>query len=105
MKIYGLSNCDTCRRARKSLPDAEFIDVRVDGISADELQTALDTFGDKLVNTRSTTWRGLNEDERKRPALELLQSHPALMKRPLIDVSGKLYLGWTPEVQAALVGV
>ena len=105
MKIYGLSYCDTCKRVRKALPDAEFIDVRTDGISEENLQKALEIFGDKLVNTRSTTWRGLGEDERKRPEIELLKSYPTLMKRPLIDVSGQLYLGWTPEVQAALVGV
>ena len=102
MKIYGLKNCDTCRKALKQLPDAQLVDVRADGIPAELLQKALDQFDAKLVNTRSTTWRGLSEDERARPPLELLQEHPALMKRPLIDVDGTLYLGWGKDVQEAL---
>jgi arsenate reductase len=55
-----------------------------------------------LLNTRSTTWRGLDESERARPELDLLQDHPTLMKRPLIETNGALHLGWTKEVQAAL---
>lgn len=105
MKLYGLSTCDTCRKAKKALPEAEFVDVRADGISADMLSDALELFGEKLVNTRSTTWRLLDDAQRKRPPLELLQDNPTLMKRPLIEANGTLYLGWTAEVQAALVGI
>lgn len=105
MKIYGLATCDTCRKARKELPEAEFIDVRADGISVEILQNALEIFGEKLVNTRSTTWRMLDEEQRKRPSLELLQENPTLMKRPLIELGGSYHLGWTAQVQAALVGV
>ncbi|MFW8634078.1 arsenate reductase family protein [Cribrihabitans pelagius] len=102
MKIYGLKNCDTCRKALKQLPEAEFVDVRAEGVPAPLLQAALTQFGGKLVNTRSTTWRGLDESERTRPPLELLQAHPALMKRPLIDAGGTLCLGWDKSTQAAL---
>ena len=102
MKLYGLKNCDTCRKALKALPDALLIDVRSDGVPVQLLQVAYAQFDAALLNTRSTTWRGLNETERARPALELLVDHPALMKRPLIESDGALYLGWTKEVQAAL---
>ena len=105
MILYGLTTCDTCRRARKALPDAEFVDVRADGVPPDVLSEALGIFGEKLVNTRSTTWRMLDETQRKRPPLAVLQDHPTLMKRPLIKVGGTYYLGWTATVQAALAGV
>ena len=78
--------------------------MRVDGAPQDVLQTALDQFGDDLLNTRSTTWRGLSEAERTEQPLALIRAHPALMKRPLIDANGTLYLGWTAEVQSALLG-
>jgi len=55
-----------------------------------------------LLNTRSTTWRGLDEAERAKDPLSLLAAHPTLMKRPLIDRNGELFLGWTKDVQAAL---
>lgn len=104
MKIYGLPNCDTCRRARKALPAAQFVDVRSEGVSPAVLAAAQGRFGAALVNTRSTTWRGLSEAERALPHADLLVAYPALMKRPLIDDGTALHLGWTSEVQAALLG-
>lgn len=104
MVLYGLKNCDTCRKALKSLPDIGFCDIRQDGVPPDVLKSAYDAFGDALLNTRSATWRGLGADERSRAPLDLLVAHPTLMKRPLIEDNGKLYLGWTKDVQAALLG-
>lgn len=103
MKLYGLKTCDTCSKALKLLPQAEFVDVRADGVPAALLERAHAVFGQALVNTRWTTWRGLSEQERARPPLELLHSHPSLMKRPLIDTGETLHLGWTKDVQAALL--
>ncbi|MEO9651478.1 MAG: ArsC/Spx/MgsR family protein [Roseobacter sp.] len=102
MQLYGLKNCDTCRKAMKALPRAQLVDVRKDGVPTETLQCAFQVFGPALLNTRSTTWRGLEENERSKPPLELLLAHPALMKRPLIVVGDDMYLGWTPDVQAAL---
>ncbi|MBE1283195.1 MAG: arsenate reductase [Rhodobacteraceae bacterium] len=102
MKIYGLKNCDTCRKALKSIPSADFVDVRSDGMPTDVLKAALESFAENLVNKRSTTWRNLSEEEREKAPLELLQAHPALMKRPLIEAEGVLYLGWTADVRQSL---
>ena len=103
MKIYGLKTCDTCRKALKSLPGAEMVDIRATPMPPELLARAHARFGADLVNRRSTTWRNLGQDDRARPALELLAAHPALMKRPLIETGdGSLYLGWTKDVQAAL---
>lgn len=104
MRIYGLKNCDTCRKAAKALPQAEFVDIRAEGMDADLRARALDAFGEALVNRRSTTWRGLSEEERAGDPLALLASHPALMKRPLIEHGDRLYLGWGKDVQGALLG-
>ena len=104
MRIYGLKSCDTCKKAIRALPQAEFVDVRADGVPAAVMARALETFGEALVNRRSTTWRGLDEAERARPPLDLLADHPTLMKRPLIEAGEALHLGWTPAVQAALGG-
>lgn len=102
MHLYGLKNCDTCRKALKSLPEAVFIDVRAEGVPEEILQQAFAKFGSTLLNTRSTTWRQLSEDERAKPAITLLSERPTLMKRPLIDREGELFLSWSKEVQAAL---
>ncbi|MCB1311153.1 MAG: arsenate reductase [Sedimentitalea sp.] len=102
MVLYGLKSCDSCRKALKALPQATFVDLRAQGVPGAVLQAALDRFGAALVNTRSTTWRGLGAEERARPPLDLIAAHPALMKRPLIEEAGALYLGWGPETRAAL---
>lgn len=103
MKIYGIPNCDTCRKARKALPEAEFVDIRADPICSELLERAQHTFGDKILNTRSTTWRGLDGPTREMGALDLLRAHPTLMKRPLIEAQdGSLTLGWDAKTQAAL---
>lgn len=108
MDLYGLKTCDTCRKAVKMLEAAgrsvRFVDVRAEPLSADQLAEFMAAFGDALVNTRSTTWRGLSEGDRKGAPADLLAAHPALMKRPVIRADdGTLYLGWGKEVQAALV--
>ncbi|WP_010139915.1 arsenate reductase family protein [Oceanicola sp. S124] len=102
MKLYGLKTCDTCRKAAKALPAAELVDIRATPLPDALLDRALQSFGPALLNTRSTTWRGLDEAERARPPRDLLRDHPALMKRPLIEAGPDLYLGWTKDVQQAL---
>ena len=102
MIIYGLKNCDTCRKALKALPNAELVDVSLTPMPGELLDRGLATFGEKLVNTKSTTWRGLDEDERAKPPKDLLLAHPKLMKRPLTADRDALYLGWDKATQAAL---
>ncbi|MGR3272269.1 arsenate reductase [Thalassococcus profundi] len=102
MILYGLKTCDTCRKARKALPDADFVDVRDDGVPEEILKRALGRFGPALVNTRSTTWRDLSEAERANDPLAQLQTHPTLMKRPLLVAGDTMYLGWTPDVRRSL---
>lgn len=105
--IYGLINCGTCRKAVKAVIESgrmvRFVDFREHGISSEDLRKFLAVFGDKLVNRRSTTWRNLSEAERSDDPLTLLAAHPALMKRPVIDFGGRLYLGWGKDVQNAIL--
>lgn len=104
MLIYGLKTCDTCRKALKSLPGARLVDVRADGLPGEVLERAVAQFGGDLVNRRSATWRGLSEEERALAPEALVARHPSVMKRPLIEHDGKLHLGWSDELRAALVG-
>ncbi|MEM1388308.1 MAG: ArsC/Spx/MgsR family protein [Pseudomonadota bacterium] len=107
MDFYGLKTCDTCRKAEKALRAAghapNVIDVRADGVPADTLAGFWQSVGESLMNTRSTTWRGLSETDRAGDPLALLVEHPTLMKRPVIVHEGTTYVGWTKEVQAALL--
>ena len=111
MKLYGLKNCDSCKKALKALQSAgqsseqlvEFIDLRATPIAAEQLQKWLDEHGDAvLVNRKSTTWRGLNDQARQQPVMALLMANPALIKRPVIVIGDNSFVGWTAEVQTAL---
>lgn len=102
MIIYGLKNCDSCRKAMKAFPEADLKDVRTDGVPEEVLQRAHEAFGDALINTRSTTWRGLSEAERGEAPIALLKQHPALMKRPLVSVDNQLFLSWNKDVEAKI---
>jgi len=104
MIVYGIRTCDTCRKALKLMPGARLYDIRAEGLPEDVARAALARFGEALVNRKSATWRGLGEAARAEVPLALIAAHPAVMKRPLIDADGTLYLGWGEEVQAALLG-
>ncbi len=108
MRLFGLKTCDTCRKAEKALRAAghapQVIDVRADGVPDSELAQFLTTFGEDLINRRSTTWRGLTPEDQARDPAELLRLHPTVMKRPVIELDGTLYLGWNKDVQAAVLG-
>ena len=105
MIIYGLKNCDVVRKARKALPEAKMHDVRDAPLSREKLESLLAVFPDSLVNKRSTAWRKLSDEARAGDQIALLQAHPALMKRPLIEAGDSYFLGWTPENEAALAAM
>ncbi len=106
IKLYGLKNCDTCKKALKALPGVSFIDIRAEADLASKLPGWLEKAGAKaLVNTRSTTWRGLDEQERARAETDpagLLAEHPTLIKRPVIESADNVFVGWTSSVQTQL---
>lgn len=109
MKIFALRNCDACKRAigelRQNGLDPEIIDVRADGVSGDEIARFLAVFGERLVNRRSTTWRGLSADQKNLDSGRLLAQYPTLMKRPLIlDDQGAMTLGWDDQTRQKMLG-
>lgn len=109
MKIYGLKNCDTCKKAMKALGDnASFHDVRANGVTKTQIAKWAKAVGwEKLLNTRSTTWRGLGEKEKadinQTKAITLMLEHPTLIKRPVIENGSDVHCGWAKDTQAAVL--
>ena len=107
MILYGISTCDTCKKALKALQAAgktvEFRDVRQAPLSEDEIAGLVAEFGDRLINKQSTTYRSFNEFLRESEPEAQLAAQPTVMKRPVIRDGEKLYLGWDDAVQAALL--
>ena len=105
MKVYGIKNCDTCKKALSVLTekgfDTDLIDIRDTPLSLAQITVFANKFGSMLINKRSTTWRKLSEEERNLSIEKLLVLAPTVMKRPIID-NGTLFLGWNKEVIEAL---
>ena len=111
--VYGLKNCDTCRKARKWLTEQgiahHFHDVRSDGLDATSVSAWAETLGwEKLLNRRGTTWRGLSDADKQDldldKAVTLMTVHPALIKRPVFDIAGTYALGFDEPVKTMLRG-
>jgi arsenate reductase len=94
MIIYGLKNCDACKTLLKAKPHFELVDVNIMPVPEDILNEALKSFGEKLINKSSTTWRKLDIKTKEQKPLEIIRLHPKVMKRPLVQLkSGELLLG------------
>ncbi len=111
LTVYGLKNCDTCRKARKWLDTGNiayrFVDLRDDGVALTMITTWVRKLGlDTLVNRRSTTWRELPAREREMltsaNAANFLVTYPTLIKRPLFDFNGKITVGFNGSTRAIL---
>ena len=107
LTLYGIKSCDTCRKARKALEAAgkevQFVDVRETPLTAIDLARFYQVFEKELINTRSTTWRGMSDAEKAGLPINMMLENPTLMKRPVIDADGDLHLGWAKATQDALL--
>ena len=110
IKIYGIKNCDTMKKALTWLSghgvDHEFIDYKKAGVAEANLPDWATRAGWKvLLNTRGLMWKKLTEAERtdvdEAKALTLMATYPALIKRPVLDTGKKLLVGFTPETYTA----
>jgi arsenate reductase len=104
--LYGIKNCSTVKKARDWLEQHgiayQFHDVRVDGLTLEQLQdfTARVDW-QSLLNRSSTTWRQLTAEQKTdvtlEKALQLLHDNPTLLKRPVLDTGERLIVGFKGE--------
>ena len=111
MKIFGIKNCDTMKKAFSWL-DAhsvpyEFIDYKKTGVAAAHLPDWNRRAGWKtLLNTRGLMWRKLSEAQRtdvdETKALALMAEYPSLIKRPVLEIGERVLVGFDPDRYAEL---
>ena len=111
--IYGIKNCDTMKKARTWL-DAHkiayhFHDYKTAGIERAALEAWAKKVGwEVLLNRQGTTFKNLPDaskvglDETK--AIALMLAQPSMIKRPVLDIDGKLTVGFKPETYALATG-
>ena len=106
MKLYGLKNCDSCKKALSQLRavghEVAFFDIRTDPLDQSQIADLLARHGNQLVlNRKSIPWRNLVDSDRLLPPETLLALHPTLIKRPVIFYNDISCIGWGEESQAA----
>lgn len=92
--LYGISNCDTVKKARTWLAarntDVAWHDFKKQGVPETDLDTWLKAVGwEKLVNRQGTTWRKLPDEEKAAvadaaSARALMLRQPSVIKRPVV---------------------
>ena len=106
MILYGISNCDTVKKAKnwleKNQLDYSFHDFRKQGLEPETIRDWLTQIPwDKLLNKRSTTWRNLESDVQQSVTaeniIELLVKNPTLIKRPVLKVNGIITVGFNAD--------
>lgn len=107
MKIYGIPNCDTMKKARAWLEargiEAEFHDYKKLGVPLDVLKKAASQLGwEALINKKGPTWRKQPDDVKdsvssEKAAMEFLAVTSSAIKRPLLEVNGIYHLGFSAE--------
>jgi len=114
MKLYGIPNCTTVKKARAWLAghghDLAFHDLKKQGVDAAWLRgVAKQTGWQALLNTRGTTWRKLSDAEKaaagdEAGAIALMISQPSVIKRPVLERDGRYHLGFAEDQYEALFG-
>ncbi|MDO8837933.1 MAG: Spx/MgsR family RNA polymerase-binding regulatory protein [Parvibaculum sp.] len=115
LTVYGLKNCDTCRKALKWLADQDiphrFHDVRADGIALADIKRFAKAVGtETLLNKASTTWRNMPKSmvghDAGADALKLMVEHPTLIKRPVFENrTGGVVVGFREPQKAQLAAL
>lgn len=114
MKLYGIPNCSTVRRARAWLEAREipyeFHDFKKQGVPQDMMRELGSLLGwESLINRNGPTWRKFPEDRRAQvkdidSALALMLENSSVIKRPILDRDGQYQVGFSEENYAAFFG-
>jgi len=104
MKVYGIPNCNTVKKALDWLKANnvayEFQDFKKLGVSAEKLNEWDSKAGyEKFMNKQGLTWKQLDPAVKdsiktKEDALQLLQQKTSMIKRPVIEDGNFLFFGF-----------
>ena len=106
IKLYGIKNCVTVKKARAWLDtnsiDYEFHDFKTEGATQTQIKQWIQEIGlETLVNKRGTSWRNLDEAIKEKfnekTAAKILSEQPTLIKRPLVETKKSKSVGFSEE--------
>jgi Spx/MgsR family transcriptional regulator len=111
VRVYGIPNCDTMKKARAWLAEAGIAatlhDYKTQGVDAALLETWVDRFGwDRLLNRAGTTFRKLPDADKadltRERAIGVMLAHPSAIRRPVLVHGDAVEVGFDPARYAAL---
>jgi arsenate reductase len=111
--IHGIKNCDTMKKARVWLDGRkvayEFHDYKTAGIDRGKLEGWAKSVGwETLLNRAGTTFKKLPDSDKEglteKKALALMLAQPSMIKRPVLDVGGKLLVGFQADEYEKMLG-
>jgi arsenate reductase len=111
--IHGIKACDTMKKARDWLDGHKvaygFHDYKTAGIEREALEGWAKQVGwEVLLNRSGTTFRKLPDADKtgltEAKAIDLMLAQPSMIKRPVLDVDGKLTVGFKPDAYGAVFG-
>ena len=109
--VFGLSNCDSSRKAltwlRNQQIEYHFVDYRKNGLEESTLSDWIKDVGwENILNRRSSTWRHLSSEKKgdltADSAKTLMLEFPTLIKRPIIETGGRILIGFKEDQKAKL---
>jgi Spx/MgsR family transcriptional regulator len=108
VKIYGIKNCDTMKKAfawcAANSISYEFHDYKKQGVPRERLVQWCRALGwQTLVNTKGPTWRKLSPEQQaittQSAAVALMMEHSSVIRRPVVEnESGQLLVGFDPTM-------
>jgi arsenate reductase len=100
MKLYGIPNCNTVKKARAWLAEnglaVQFHDFKKDGVDSALIEGWLQQMPwEKLVNRAGMTWRGLSDEAKaavhdNASAAALMLDKTSVIRRPVLVKDGKI---------------
>ena len=113
LKVYGIPNCNTVKKAldwlnQNKLP-YEFHDFKKAGITKEKLQEWSAHFGwENILNTKGTTWAKLSEEDKlkinnKTAAIKYLMENTSAIRRPIIEAEGSYLIRFDEEQYEGLL--
>lgn len=106
--LYGISNCDTVKKALAWLAENNiaysFVDFKKTPPDAALIESWLkDIPIETLLNKRGTTWRKLSSEQQAaaectQGAIAVMLEHPSLIKRPILLHQNRYSAGFQADV-------
>ncbi len=112
IKIYGIPNCDTVKKARHWLEangvEYDFHDYKKRGVPEKNLKAWVKQAGwETILNKRGTTWRKLDDELKhnidNESATKIMLDNPSIIKRPVLESNQLLLIGFKEDEYRQLI--